>query len=214
MTGYPQSTWHRAQRCAFPYSIELERTAVGADLLADFKDHVRVSGTAEDTELTRYLNVAARALEDDTRRLLITGTVKEYYDVWPWDWLRVVQLTRAPVVSLSSVKYYDTGDVLQTWNSAHYATDLINEPARIVIAEGATLTSPNVDQRPNAVVIEYECGYGAAVTDLNPESINAIMVKAAYLYGCGRELMMQAGVDIATERCWQNEVRRLTWSIL
>ena len=210
--SYPQNTWATHFNTSLLPRVELERTAPGVSLLSDFKSHVRVTGSTEDTDLTRYLNVAARALEDDARRLLITGTVKEYYDFWQWDYLGVVHLQRQPVVSLTSIKYYDTSDVLQTWDSGNYDTDLINEPARIVVAENATLSSPNVDQRPNAVVIEYECGYGAAVSNLNPESINAIFVKAAYLYGCGRELMMQEGANEAVERCWRNEIRRLTWS--
>lgn len=211
MSEYPQSSWVRHQVAPLPYTIELERVAVGSYLLTDFKNHLRVSGTAEDTELARFLNVAARALEDDTRRLLLTGTVKEYYDVWPWDYLDVVHLARAPVVSFTSVTYYDTADVLQTWAGANYAADILSEPARLVVAEGATVTSPNIDQRPNAVIVEYECGYGAAVASLTADTVNAIFVKAAYLYARGRELGTAADAE-AVERCWQNEIRRLTWS--
>jgi len=209
---YPQSTWKAYERDLIPYRIELERSAVGAALLSEFKEHVRVADSSEDALLVRMLNTAARALEDDTRRLLITGTVKEYYDIWPWDFVSVVHLHRCPVVSLTSIKYYDTDDNQQTWDSANYETDLINEPARIVIAENATLDSPNIDQRPNCVVLEYECGYGTTVSNVDPEAINAIFVKAAYLYGCGRELMQQPGTEAAVERCWQNELRRLYWS--
>lgn len=213
MSEYPQSTWNRYQTTPLPCTVELERLNVGADLLDDFKAHLRVSGTAEDTLLQRFLNTAARSLEDDTRRLLLTGTVKEYFDVWPWDFLTVLQLTRAPVVSVTSVTYYDTADALQTWNATNYATDVLSEPGRIVLAEAATLTSPNVDERPNAVIVEYECGYGSTVASLPPESVNAIFVKASYLYARGRELGAMADAD-AVERCWQNEIRRLTWSML
>ncbi len=212
MSDYPQYTWSRhTQSSVIPYSIELERLAVGPGLLDDFRDHVRVTGGSEDTALVRYLNTAARALEDDTRRVLLTGTVTEYYDIWPWDWTTVVHLTRAPVVSFTHVKYYDTDEAQQTWTSTNYDTDIINEPARIVVALSATTTSPNLDQRPNGVSIEYEAGYGSTVASLNAETVNAIFVKAAYLYGCGRELMNE-GDAAATERCWQNEIRRLSWS--
>jgi len=211
MFEYPQCTWTRFQQPPLPHAVDLERLAVGTYLLDDFKVHLRVAGTAEDTLLARFLNVAARALEDDTRRLLLTGTVIEYYDVWPWDWLDVLHLTRAPVVSLTSITYYDTSDVLQTWSSTNYVADLKNEPARIVVAESATLVSPSVDERPNAVLVEYECGYGATVASLPVETINAIFVKAAYLYMRGRELGTAADAE-AVERCWQNELRRLTWS--
>ena len=211
MTGYPQNTWKRHQGRPLPASVSLERLALGASLLEDFKDHLRVSGSAEDAALTRYLDVAARALEDDARRLLLTGTVIEYYDVWPWDYLDVWHPSRAPVASFTSVKYYDTSNILQTWAAANYEVDLVNEPARVIVAELATLTSPNIDQRLNAVLIEYECGYGATAASLNAETINAIFVKSAYLYARGRELGAMADAE-AVERCWQNEIRRLTWS--
>ena len=155
--------------------------------------------------------MAARSLEDDARRLLLTGTVIEYYDVWPWDYLDVWHPSRAPVASFTSVKYYDTSNILQTWAAANYEVDLVNEPARVIVAELATLTSPNIDQRLNAVLIEYECGYGATAASLNAETINAIFVKSAYLYARGRELGAMADAE-AVERCWQNEIRRLTWS--
>lgn len=213
MLEYPQCTWHRHQGSPLPYTVELERLAVGTYLLDDFKAHLRVSGTAEDTLLARFIDTAARALEDDTRRLLLTGTVKEYFDVWPWDSVDVLHLSRAPVRSFTSVTYYDTSNVLQTWASANYVADILSEPARVVVAEGATLSSPNVDQRPNAVIVEYEAGYGSAVSNLNPETINAIFVKAGYLYARGRELGTAADAE-AVERCWQNEIRRLTWSLL
>ena len=213
MPAYPQSTWQRHQTPPLPHTVELTRVSVGASLLADFKAHLRVSGEAEDTALTRFLDTAARALEDDARRLLLTGTVKEYFDVWPWDYVGVVHPSRAPVASVTSIKYFDTSDVEQTWDAANYVADVKSEPARIVVAQLATLSSPNVDQRPNAVTIEYQCGYGAAVADLAPEVINAIFVKAAYLYARGRELGTAADAE-AVERCWQNEIRRLTWSML
>jgi uncharacterized phiE125 gp8 family phage protein len=203
----------RYQGAPLPYTVEFSRVAVGTYLLDDFKSHLRVSGTVEDTALARFLNVAARSLEDDTRRMLLTTAVKEYFDVWPWDYLPVLHLSRAPVVSLTSVKYYDPADVLQTWDAANYAADVISEPARIVLAEQASLVAPSVDQRPNAVIVEYQCGYGAAVANLPPETINAIFVKASYLYARGRELGTAADAE-AVERCWQNEIRRLTWSML
>lgn len=212
MVGYPQSSWQRHQGPALAHSLAMTRLLPGTNLLDDFKTHLRVSGTAEDGALVRFLDAAARALEDDTRRLLLTGAVTEYYDVWPFDYVDVLHLTRAPVVAVTSIKYYDTDDVLQTWASTNYTTDLLNEPARILLAELATLTSPNVDQRPNAVEVAYTCGYGSAVTDLAPETINAIFVKAAHLYARGRELGTVADSE-AVERCWQNEIRRLTWSM-
>jgi uncharacterized phiE125 gp8 family phage protein len=198
--------------------LELERVSIGSDLLAEFKHHIRVTGTAQDTELTRYLNVAVRDLEDATRRLLAVATVKEYFDVWPWRYVHTLELERAPVTSVTSVKYYDLDGVLQTWSSDNYDTDTIGEPARIILADGATVTVPSVDDRPNAVVVEYESGLAAAdgetaaAENLDAQTMNAVFVRAAWLYGPGRELAPDMDPE-AVSRCWWQEIRRLQWTL-
>lgn len=211
MPRYPQNTWSRSQQATLPRTVTLTRASASAQLLDTFRDHLRVSGTAEDELLLRFLDVATRALEDDTRRLLLTGTVVEAFDVWPWDYAEMLQLARAPAVSVTSIRYYDTSDVQQTWSAADYMVDVLTEPARVVLAEGATVSSPPLATRPNAVEVTYQCGYGDLVAQLPAESVNAVLVKAAYLYARGRELGTMADAE-AVERCWQNEIRRLTWS--
>lgn len=198
--------------------LELERVSLGSELLWEFKDHVRVSGTAQDGELTRYLNRAVRDLEDDTRRLVAVATVKEYFDVWPWQYVNTVELQRAPVSAVTSVTYYDQDGTLQTWSTDNYDTDLVGEPARIVLADGAPLTVPSIDERPNAVIIEYESGLASAdgettaAANLDPQTKNAIFVRAAWLYGPGRELAPDISVE-AVNRCWYAEIRRLQWKL-
>ena len=180
--------------------IELERTSVASDLLTLAKAHLRITGTAEDTELTRYINAAARDWEDATRRLLVAKTVKEYFDEWPWTWCETVYLQRAPVTSVTSVKYYNTSDVLTTWDSSNYDTDLVGEPARIKLAENASLTAPSVDDRTNSVIIEYESGVAADAASLDAQTVNAILGRAAWFYGQGRELADTHDIE-AVNRC-------------
>jgi len=215
-------TWQRYWSNVFDHvalDAETNRTAVGATLLSLFKSHVRVSGSTQDTELTRYLNTAARQWEDDTSRLLVQAAVVEYWDVWPWDHVDVVHPQLAPVVSVDSIKYYDTDNVLQTWSSGNYATDLIGEPARIVIAENALVTSPAVDYRPNAVQLNYTTGIAASAAAIEAETMNAIFVKAAQLHGPGRELILDGapGLQVqaaqAVGRCWSAEIRRKIWRV-
>lgn len=200
-----------------PYRIELERTAPGADLLTEFKAHMRVTGSAQDTELTRYLNRAARDLEDDTARLVVQATVKEHYDVWPWNWVTILELARAPVASVTSIKYYDSDGNQQTWDSSNYETDLVAEPARIAVAADATDISPTLNDQLKPVTIEYESGLVDAsgdgtAADVDAQTKNAIFVRAAWLAGPGRELT--AGYDqAAVDRCWAAEINRLRWTL-
>jgi len=204
--------WKRSLVTELPYTIELSNTSVGALLLQDFRSHVRVTDTGEDRDLMRYLDTAARAWEDDTRRCLLNTTVKEYYDVWPWDHIYALHLHRAPVSSITSITYYDDDGNQQTWDSGDYVADIVNEPARIIEADNPAVSSPNLDDdRPNCVTIEYVAGFGSDIEDLEPAAINAIFVKASYLYGCGRELMFTAD-ETAVERCWQSSIRHYMWS--
>lgn len=200
-----------------PQTLSVTRSAVSADLLAEFKSHVRVSGSAQDTELTRFLDQAARDFEDDVRRLIAVGTVVEYYDVWPWDWVPVLELHRAPVDSFTKIEYYDSDGVFQEWDSSNYETDLVSEPARVAIADGATVTSPHLDDRLNPVVVTYESGLvdtsgDGTAADLDAQVRQALYVKAAWLAGPGRELLPEAD-PMAVERCWQSAIRRYMWTL-
>jgi len=203
-----QESWHRAPQAGVPYSGPAVSTParIGPLLLAEAKLHFRLDTSDEDELVLRFLNEAQDCLQDDTRRILLTSTAIEYYDVWPWDYLPLVHLHRAPVSSITSITYYDTSDVQQTWASTNYETDLVNEPARIHIAEAATLTSPTIDERLNCVAITYVAGYGLTLASLPNIAVEAIKRKAYANYEC-REL------STAEERIWLSAVRRLIWCL-
>lgn len=205
-------SWTRYGPSPVPLTISYTRTGLGSLLLRDVADWVRVTDNSEDQALTRLINDAAKRLEEETARLLINTTVTEYYDVWPWDYTSVWNSARCPVSSISSVKYYDTDDVQQTWGTANYDTDTTGEPARIMIAEAATLVSPNIDQRPNAVEIAYVVGYGTRAAELPDDAVLAIMQRVKWNYDCGRGLQPDVSIR-EVERCWQNAVRLLSWTV-
>lgn len=211
MYDLPQSTWHRYQHARLPFTAEWTRAGIGRLILPELREHARVDDTSQDAILTRFANAAGARLEDDTRRILLTTTIKEHYDVWPWDYLPVVHLHFSPVDSLTSIKYYDPDNVQQTWDSANYDTDLIHEPARIVIAESATVTAPSVDQRPNAVTVEYVAGYGSTLADLPDAAVIAICQYATFLFDEQRDLA-PIHSRTAVERIWQSAIRELIWT--
>lgn len=194
--------------------IELERTNIADDatVLALFKAHLRVSGTAEDTQIAGFLDRACRDLEDDITRLVVRGTVKEYFDVWPWTWYRWLRLAYAPVASVTSVKYYDADNVEQTWDAANYETELKGEPATIRVSPTATLATPNLYDRLDAVEIEYESGLSATAAGVDNQTLGALFVRGAWYYGPGRELMPEVSPE-AFDRCWEHEVVRQRWTL-
>lgn len=200
-----------------PVKLELERNGVGSGLLSEFKGHMRVTGSDQNTELTRYLDQAGRDFEDDTRRLLVIATVIEWYDIWPWDWVRVLELARAPVTALTKIEYYDSDGNLTEWDSGNYDTDLIEEPARVAVAENATDVSPALDDRLLPVKLTYESGLvdtsdDGTTADLNAQVKQPVFMRAAWLAGPGRELLPDVD-PTAVDRCWQAAIRRYGWTL-
>lgn len=210
--SYPQNTWSMHQRDEIPYTLSVEHSDIGQELLEEFKAHARITTNHEDQVCRRAINRAVADLEDSAATRVIIGQVTEYFDLWPWDWLNVVHLHRAPVSAIDSIKYYDTDEVQQTWAAANYDTDLVNLPARIVVAENADLSSPNLDQRPLAVEINYQAGLAVSADQLDDRTVQAIFVRATWFYGPGRDLMPDVD-PAAVERCWQAEISRLQWRI-
>lgn len=143
--------------------------------LADFKQHLRwdASETSEDTVMTAYLTATQEQAQLFTGRQFLNSTWQLLIDTFPGH----VSLSKTPFSSLTSVKYYDSNDQLQTLDPSEYK-----------VKDGGTygFTSiyfdgniPSVYDKPDAVVIEYVAGYGSLAADV-PEPIKvAIMLTAA-----------------------------------
>lgn len=119
--------------------------------LADAKVHLRtVTGdTSEDSAVITPLIQAAREYcENITGRALASQTVKAYPEKWGrW------RLPRPPLISVTSIKYYDEDGTESTLAATDYQVDAVDGQIDI-------LTEPNVTLRDlNPIVVEYACGY-------------------------------------------------------
>ena len=124
--------------------------------LATIKAHCRIDTDADDALLQEvYLPAARDHLEYFTRRQWLPATLICALECLPWD--GCVFLPRPPLQSVTSFKYYDTDNMLQTWNSSNYYVDTLSEPGRVVVANGVTW--PSVYARPNAVQVTYVAGW-------------------------------------------------------
>lgn len=122
----------------------------------------------QDDMLTRYITTARQQVELMARRCLIRQTLRMSMSGWPVDrdtWVqswnrdhlvRKISLYRAPVIQVNSVRYYDADNVLQTISAAdYYFTD--EQVPQLMFA--STFITPTVYNRPDAIRIEYVCGY-------------------------------------------------------
>jgi uncharacterized phiE125 gp8 family phage protein len=115
----------------------------------EIKEHIRVDHEIEDAVLKTYILAAIDYVEKFTWRKLRPTTYTGYADSWD-----TFNIQLHPVTSITSVKYYDAANSLQTMSASDYQTDLISIPASINF-----LTTYSVFDRPNAIQIEFVSGY-------------------------------------------------------
>lgn len=84
----------------------------------ELRRQLRLEHGEDDTDLADFIIEAREELEAKLGdRALINGTVTEYFDNWPD---KAIELHWSPVSSITSVKYYDSNEVLQTLASTVY----------------------------------------------------------------------------------------------
>jgi len=144
-----------------------------------------------DTRVIKNLILAStNFVENYTGRALINRTLKmsidsiDEYDIPLHEGLRTgpdltlrkryIELPRPPVVSVSSVKYYDDSDTESTFASSKYYVDTVREPARIILRTGETF--PTALRVGNAVEVTYIAGYGATGASV-PEALRLAMLQ-------------------------------------
>lgn len=142
--------------------------------LAEAKAWLRVDSTDEDVLIASLIQAARAYVETFTSRALITQQFELSLDGFPGSDRfasgrlsearggavvgREIVLPRPPLISVQSVKYYDTDGTLQTFSSAGYHVDTKAQPGRVVLDEDYDW--PDIDPRPNAVIVAYTAGYG------------------------------------------------------
>lgn len=147
--------------------------------VATLKAWCRIDASDEDAILTGLCIPAARqACETATGRALITQTWEAVLDAWPAS--SAIELLRAPVLAITSVKYIDTNGVEQTLDSSAYALDKDSEPGWLLPAYGTDW--PEARDTANAIRVRYTAGYGAAASDV-PQALRMwIALHAAASY--------------------------------
>lgn len=140
-------------------------------------EYLRTPSGAEDLRtLTRLEKTAREWVEKVTHRSLLSQQWEMVFDGEP---LGIeIELRRAPLISVQSVKSYSTGDVETVFDSSLYTVDVPG--SRIWLKEGGSWPTDLRDFR--SLVIAYTAGYGAAALNVPEEIRHAIMMLAGFLY--------------------------------
>lgn len=142
------------------------------------KLHTHVNNDDEDSLIQSWISSARRAAENFQNRAYITQTLEIRFDSWP---CFPMLIPRAPIQSVSSIKYVDTDGTEHTLDTADYIVDISSIPGRIGLAYAVTLPT-TILQPIDAVRVQYVAGYGDKAESV-PEYIkDAIMLYCSWRY--------------------------------
>lgn len=144
---------------------------------SDAKLYTRIATDIEDSLVERWIKAGRKAAEWYQHRAYITQTLEIVYDSWP---ATCFALPRPPLVSINSIKYYDTNNTEYTVDSSTYFVDTVSTPGRVSLNYAGTW--PTIVLRPIAgFIVNYDAGYGAA-SDVPDVVKDAIYLYCAYRY--------------------------------
>ena len=134
------------------------------------------NGGAEDEKIYA-LTIAARKMAEQIQdRAYITQTIELFYDRFYPN----IRPPKAPLMAVSSIKYFDNAGDEQTLSTDIYTVDAKRDPARIVRAFNQQW--PVTRRIPNAVTVTYTAGYGATRASTPETAKQAIMLLVGHWY--------------------------------
>ena len=151
-------------------------------LIAVAKAHLRVDVNDDDPLIVGLVAAATIEAENYTRRALITQTWDLKLDRFP---AHEILLPKAPLASVTTVKYTDNDGNQQTWADSNYTVDTPVGPqadvGKIVRAFGVSW--PSTRNVINAVEIRFVAGYGTTgATDVPDPILSGMLLLIGHLY--------------------------------
>jgi uncharacterized phiE125 gp8 family phage protein len=165
-------------------SLKTPPAALALDWVQEVKGHLRLDSEEEQPRVASILIPAATQFaESETDRQLITATWTLYLDAFPC-YGHKIELPKPPLKTVTSVKYYDTAGVLQTWAAAgNYSVQAPAGPFADCgyILPAYAVVYPVTQSRADAVEIEFTSGYGDTFASVPP------LIRAAMLLIVGEQ---------------------------
>ena len=145
--------------------------------LSEAKSQLRVDTTDEDTLIQDLIYVAQSQVEDYCNLDLTPAT----YDLNLTDFpTKYITLPKWPVSSITSVKYYDSAGVQQTWAGTNYYFNAYAKPAIVFYTDSASLPSLTTS-RFDIVTVRFVTGWTSP--ELMPKMLKqAVLIALTDLY--------------------------------
>lgn len=164
--------------------------------LVDAKRHLRIDGNDDDALVQGLVAAARERAEAITGRQLLQATWDLKLDEFPCDY--ELQFPKPPLVSVTYLKYVDTGGVLQTWDVANYAVDAPAGPfadqGRLQPAYATSWPSARSDTM-NAIIARFVAGYGTTGAAVPMAIRQAMLLMIAAWYEHRDDLVQQGGAS-------------------
>lgn len=139
-----------------------------------------VDADDEEAYLTFLIKAATEVVEAYTSQSLITKTFRAVWEEWPEE-EDEIELPIGPVISVESVKYYDTNGVLTTFSGMTLDAEDQTLPATLHLNYGETFPSLELE-RQNAVQVEFTAGYGNSASDVPARIKQCVLFLVAHWY--------------------------------
>ena len=163
-------------------TVDTEST-VAVITTAEAKAHLKVDVSDDDTLIDNLVKAATQSCEEFTNRYFTETVVTQYSDKMT----DTKHLYKSPVSGVTHIKYYNSSNVLTTWDGSNYLLDKSSTPARIGLAVDASY--PSIADRINAVEVKYTVGYGSSASDVPQAIKQAILLTVGNWYQNRQEVV-------------------------
>jgi uncharacterized phiE125 gp8 family phage protein len=126
---------------------------------AEFKSFAKVDISDDDTLIAEIIKGSRQWCEDFQNRAYVNASWTLDSSGFPSS-NAPLELHPSPLSSITSIKYYDLDNTLQTWSTSNYEVDTSVEPGRIRPVD--TVDYPDTYDRLDAIEVIYVCGEGSS----------------------------------------------------
>lgn len=146
--------------------------------LEEVRAHLRLSSTDEDAYLEALTKAVRRAVEGAYDLAVLAQTWELALDTAPRT--TALEVTPAPLLSVTSVTSYDDSDAATVMSSTRYTVDTYAMPGRIVLKRDEVW--PTDLRVTNAVIVRYVAGLAATPATLADDVKHGLLTMIATLY--------------------------------
>lgn len=151
---------------------------------SEVRSYLKIDNDDESDIINLIINSSIDFTEQFLRRTIKQKTLLVSLDSFP---VNEIKLPYSPVVSISSVKYYDDNNTLNTINSSEYIFVQNKLPCEIVLRSPYTWPVPG--DRSSAVEIEYIAGL-SDIKLLHPTIKQGLLLLCSHFYN-NRDIVLQ-----------------------